>query len=397
MPDLQENGIAKKQERKSRWGYCWVCLLCLSGLIPAAGQTEWAFSGYWVNLPIYQTANDLTIFRSEAAFLDLNRLRLRPTLYVGESGRLALEYEATLLYQSAGLFFSPTTVQTGRQVVDARWTPVNEAHWQITHFIDRLYWRQDFAFGNVVIGRQRVAWGTGRIWNPTDLFNPINPAAFDKIEKDGADLLTTQIYLGNFTDITLVVNPRERLRDTNAGFRFRSNYRTYDLALVGGYFDRRVVIGGDFAGNLLNAGFRGEAIGSLDPDAPADFFSKFILGLDYQFTARLYALLEYQHNGQGRRDQRRYDLPALIEGRIINLAQNYLFGQAQVQLHALVNGGLGWNGNLDDGSGFFSLNLSYAYRSSIDVQMGGLIFYGDMLDEYWYYTPTAFLRGTIYF
>ncbi len=397
MPYLHQMGTVNHRQRHFSRQCCRILFLCLLVAIPAFAQTQWAFSGYWVNLPIYQTANDLTLFRSDAAFLDLNRLRLRPTLYVGQNGRLALEYEATVLYQSAGLFFSPSTAQTGRQVVEARWTPLNEAHWQITHFIDRLYWRQDFSFGNLVIGRQRVAWGTGRIWNPTDLFNPINPAAFDKIEKDGADLLTAQVYAGNFTDLTLVVNPRKRLRDTNAGFRFRSNYRSYDLALVGGYFDRRMVIGGDFAGNLLHAGFRGEAIGAFDPDGTGDFFSKWILGLDYQFTSRLYGLLEYQHNGQGRRDRQRYDLPALIEGRIINLAQNYLFGQAQVQLHALVNGGLGWNGNLDDGSGFFSLNLSYAYRSNIDVQMGGLIFYGDMLDEYWYYTPTAFLRGTIYF
>ena len=50
----------------------------------------------------------------------------------------------------------------------------------------------------------------------------------------------------------------EKLNNSNGGFRFRTNYSEYDLSLIGGYFDKRIVIGGDFAGNLFEAGVRGE-------------------------------------------------------------------------------------------------------------------------------------------
>ncbi len=363
----------------------------------AIAQQSFEFSGYLVNLPIFQPKNNLGFIASDDILLDLTRLRLRPTFNFGENSRISLEYEITSLYQSNALFFAPVSDKTNRQTVDLRWQPVNEKHFRMAHFIDRLYLRQDFDFGNITVGRQRVAWGTGRIWNPTDLFNPINPASFDKIEKDGADLITAKFYLGNFTDLTLVHNPQKNLRENNAGFRFRSNYHTYDLSVVGGYFDERLVIGGDFAGNLLAAGFRGEAILSANRHNLNSNFVKYILGLDYQLTSKIYALVEYQHNGEGKREKAAYDLQGLIAGRIINLSKDYLFTQSIVQIHPLLSGGIGWNGNLNDGSGFTALSLTYSYRDNFEIGLGGQFFYGSQLDEYWYYGNALFLLGTFYF
>lgn len=370
-------------------------LLFIFGISSAQSDTD--FSGYGVVLPVYQNANQSLVGTENDLLLDLTRLRLRPTLYVGSNGRLSLEYEINSLYQNGPALLIRTEDKTNRQAFDWRWRPIEEEHFIVTHFIDRLYYRQDFHFGNIEIGRQRVAWGTGRIWNPTDLFNPINPASFEKIEKDGADLITTQIYLGIFTDLTLVYNPRGSLRKNNAAFRFRSNYREYDVAVIGGYFDRRAVIGGDFAGNLFTAGFRGEGIVSANKDDLSDNFVKFILGLDYQFTPELYALVEYQHNGEGASNKRNYDLPRLLRGEIINLAQNYLFLQTNIQLHPLLNSTIAYNGNLDDRSGFILAMATYSLRSNLDLSLGGQVFYGNRFDEYWYYPNSFFLQGQFYF
>ena len=387
--------MKRKSRQKLNLALLSIWFLLASSL--AIAQRSFEFSGYVANLPIFEPKNNIGQFTTDDLLLDLTRLRLRPTLNVSENLRISLEYEITSLYQSSALFFAPINDKTNRQTVDLRWQPVNERHLKIAHFIDRLYLRQDFDFGTITVGRQRVAWGTGRIWNPTDLFNPINPAAFDKIEKDGADLITAKFYLGNFTDLTLVHNPRKNLRDNNAGFRFRSNYHSYDLSVIGGYFDERLVIGGDFAGNLLAAGFRGEAIFSADRRNLRANFVKYILGLDYQFTAKIYALMEFQHNGKGKRDKAAYDLRGLIDGRIINLSQNYLFVRTMLQLHPLLNAGVAWNGNLNDGSGFTALNLTYSYRDNLEFGLGGQIFYGSPLDEYWYYGSALFFLGTFYF
>ncbi len=247
------------------------------------------------------------------------------------------------------------------------------------------------------IGRQRIAWGTGRIWNPTDLFNPINPASFDKIEKDGADAAAVKVFLGGFTDVTLVYNSQSNFHQNNMGFRFRTNVGEFDLSTVGAQFDRRIIVGGDFAGNFFDAGIRGEGIVSADKDNLESNFAKFILGLDHQFTPRLYALIEYQFNGEGTADRSAYDLSRLEAGEILNLSRNYVFLQASYLLHPLVTAAVSLNANLNDGSGFVGALASLSATEDFSIHLGALISYGSQFDEYWYYPDAYYFKGDFYF
>lgn len=369
---------------------------------PAMTQVEFEFSGYAANLPVYdRIAPTLgTLFGTDSdLFLDITRIRLRPTLVLWDGGRIALEHEVDILYQSMSLpgFQVLETGTMPRQVVDLRWDPILEGHSTLTHFVDRLYFRHNTLTSSLVIGRQRIAWGTGRIWNPTDLFNPINPASFDKIEKDGADAASFTYYFGNFTSLEAVYNPENRFKQWNAALRFHTNIATYDISAMGGYFDRRVVAGGDFAGNVFDAGVRGEGIVSINKDSTADSFVRFILGADYQLTSRLYGLIEYQYNSEGAKDRFRYELVRLFRGEILNVARHYLFVLATYQLHPLVNASLSWNANIQDGSGFVSPALNYSVSANADLSLGGLAAYGNEFSEYWYYPSSVYLKGTLYF
>lgn len=364
---------------------------------PGTAQVTTGFSGYIVDLPTYQRVAGSFWGIGNNLYTNLTRLRLRPVIRFGEFSRVSVAYEVDALYQNAPFTFGEVPDKTTRQTFSLRWQPVTEAHLTVVHFIDRLYFQREFEFGKIVLGRQRVAWGTGRVWNPTDLFNPINPASFEKIEKDGADLATVQFYLGNFSDLTVVVNPQSRLRKTNGGIRLRSNYRRYDVSLIGGYFDEQILFGGDFAGNLWSAGVRGEGIMVFNRTSLHKNYSRYILGIDYQFTGEIYGLLEYQHNGQGSRQKFEYDLQALFRGEIINLNQEYLFAQLTWQPYALLNTGVGYNANLVDGSGFFLLTATFSALEDLDVGVGALLTYGDPFSEYWYYADAIFLKGEFYF
>lgn len=366
----------------------------------AFAQIEFDFSGYVVNLPTYQKTNSTIsalLGIDQSTYLDLTRLRLRPTVYPTSSTTIVLEYEINPLYQSSSFLFAAPSGRTNRQNFDLRWTPITEDHFTLTHFIDRLYVRQAFKKADVTVGRQRISWGTGRIWNPTDLFNPINPANFDKIEKDGADAVSTRLYLGNFTDLEVVYNTVDKFNESNYGARFRTNYKAYDFSIMSGYFDQRVVAGADFAGNLLEAGFRGEGIISAEKDDLDSNFIKYILGLDYQFTPELYGLIEYHFNGEGAAKKSGYELTRLIRGEILNLSRNYVFLQSTYQIHPLLNNSLSLNMNLDDGSGFTSGSLTYSLAENWYLSLGALVPFGSSFDEYWYYPTSLYLKGEFYF
>jgi hypothetical protein len=363
-------------------------------------QYEFEFSGYAVELPIYQISNNeiakFLNFNKEQ-FLNLTRLRLRPTFHLWTDARIAAEYEiASLFYNSTGLL-NILSNENNRQFFNWNWNLVKENKLSVNHFIDRLYFRQGFDFGNIILGRQRIAWGTGRIWNPTDLFNPINPAAFYKTEKDGADAATATLYLGNFTDMEVVYNPKKKFKAANYGFRFRTNLFEYDFAVVGAYFDKRVIIGGDFAGNFFEAGLRGEGIISADRNDLSSNFIKFILGMDYQFTSKLYGLVEYQYNGEGFTNKNKYQLLRLLNGEILNLSKNYIFLQSTYQLHPLVTTSVSLNCNLNDGSGFAAVSASYNALENLYINLGAQITYGSQFDEYWYYPSSLYVSGEFYF
>jgi len=364
-------------------------------------QVETDFSGYVVNLPIYQT-NNKTLAKAfgfdESQFLNLTRVRLRPTFHIRENTRINIEYEITSIYiNSENSFFLNTPKKSSHQLLNLTWTPVNEKDFSVTHFIDRLSIRQGFDWGNIEIGRQRVQWGSGRIWNPTDLFNPINPATFYKIEKDGADIISLNYVLGNFTDMDLVFNPNENFKNSNYGFRFRTNYNEYDISIMGGRFDNRIVTGLDFAGNLFDAGVRGEGIFSADENDFKNNFVKFILGADYQFTPELYGVVEYHFNGEGKKDKNNYELLRLVNNEIINLGQNYLYEGITYQFHPLLYCTFSNNTNLNDGSGYFGILTNYSLTENIYLNAGTLILYGGEFTEYWYYSKSFYFQGEFYF
>jgi len=387
----------------------WIAVIVFFFLsMEVYAQSDFSFSGYVVDLPIYQFSKESTfdsLNKIEEQFLNLTRARFRSEYKLWSDARLNLEYELDALYYSSSDDFEfSTSGKSNRQLFDLTWTPVKEKHLNITHFIDRLYFRQGFDFGNVVIGRQRISWGTGRIWNPTDLFNPINPAVFYKIEKDGADAVSFKYAFGNFTDINLVFNPQEKIKNSNYGFRFRTNFKEYDMSIMGGSFsegvdshDRRFVAGLDFAGNLFNAGLRGEGIISINEDDSEDKFIKFILGVDNQFTSRIYALLEYHYNGEGKTDKSEYDITSFVKGEIQNLSKNYIYAGGMYQVYPLLNLSIGNITNINDGSGFINFIGSYSITEDFYIDLGTQITYGGELSEYWYYPISLYIEMEYYF
>ena len=379
-----------------------LALCAMAVMIPGLllAQPEVRFSGYVIDFPSYQRVSSTIAGIAgidEDQFLNLTRIRLRPTLLPWTDGELSVEYELTGLYKTSEFTTSGDLSPNRNQLVNLSWVLVDTEHYLARHFFDRLYLKQMFSFGEFVVGRQRISLGTGRIWNPTDLFNPINPANFSKIEKDGVDAVTGRVYLGSFTDVSFVYNPYDDFRKQNMAVKFRGNAAEYDFSVLLGRFGDRDVIGADFAGNFFDAGFRGEAIYSAPRDEFSNGFVKGILGFDNQFTPDLYALIEYHYNGEGTTDPNAYDLTRLLAGEILNLGTQYLAVMGTFLLHPLLTLSATSITNLVDGSGLVAGSLLYSVTGNAGILAGAQVTYGDEGSEYWYYPPTFYLQFDYYF
>jgi hypothetical protein len=377
-----------------------ILLILLLFAMSSFSQVEYDISGYFVNYPVYQKSNKVLsklLGLKKDVFLDLSRLRIRPVLYIAENSRINLEYELNTFYRNYNNgFVSFSSTQSRNQVFDMSWELTNSNHFTITHFIDRLYFKHSFEFGNLTLGRQRIAWGTGRIWNPVDLFNPINPSNFAKIEKDGADAISFKWNIGNFTDLQIVYGITEKLNNSNLAARFRSNIGEYDFSLISGWMNQKYILGADFAGNLFDAGIRSEVLHEFT-DENSTSFTKAVFGIDYQFTSKLYALCEYHFNGEGKLKKENYSLTKLFNGDILNLSRNYINFSFNYLLHPLFTISASNTSNLNDESGFINLSGVYSYTESIFVTCGTQQTYGNQLSEYWYLPSSVYLKISLYY
>jgi hypothetical protein len=371
-----------------------VAALLGAGAGAAARGVEADLSGYVVHYVIRQeNPPPLRAWFGVArqTWSDFTRIRLRPTLAVGPSARVVLEYEMDGLYAATGAVTSPGRAR--RQTFPWKATLVSRDDYWIEHYIDRLYLRWDLPWGRAVLGRQRISWGTGRVWNPTDFFNPINPADAYKVEKDGADALSVKAYLGDFTDLELVANAEGGEPRWNTAARLRTNWRGYDLSLVGGRVDGEWVAGGDLAGNLGRAGLRAEWAWRTAQERWGVEGLQAVVGVDHQLHPRLYGLLEYHYNGPGAAESDAYDVGRLLRSEILNLARNYLFLRGEYQLHPLLLLGLGVNANLDDASGFLLGTLAYSAGENTQLVLAWQRFWGPEGSEYALYPTAVFLQG----
>ena len=229
--------------------------------------------------------------------LNLNRGRTEVNLSVHENVHLEAWLDTEI---RTGSFLRTNEYQLSRKVprprpLDLDWTLLQNTSIEITQQLFRAYATVETGRVQWRIGRQRIAWGMGFAWNPTDLLNPFNPGAIELGERSGIDALYADIALGPLSKAELVVAVPEKWSERRYAVRAGANVAEYDVSLMAGLFGPRKAIGGDFAGYLGDAGLRGELAWIHSADNPA--YLRAVLNADYTFRPGIYALTEIYYNG----------------------------------------------------------------------------------------------------
>lgn len=378
-------------------------LFCLITLNTAFSEIDFNLSGYIFTLPIYQRLDNSALLLTQATeinkdiYIGIAKLRLKPVLNLWNDARLEA---ATETFIEISKFKNPLFTDNeyySRQAFDADFNIFNEGSINLTQFIDRLFFKQTFDDFEFTFGRQRVNWGVGRIWQPTDLLHPVNPANYAKIEKTGTDALSMKYFIGNFSDIEIVANFRSAFKNNNYAMRLRTNVSPFDFSGIFGYFGHEPVIGFDFTGNLFDAGIRAEGIYISNTNEEEPGFVRLIAGADYQFSKDLYALVEFQYNGEGTTCKYCYDLTKLIQGKVINLGMYYIALMVNYQIHPLITITGNYMQNTNDYSGYFQAILNYSAGDNITIGGAGMLPFGYKFSEYRYYPKSFYLITQLFF
>lgn len=165
--------------------------------------------------------------------------------------------------------------------------------------LDRLYFEYSKDKLEIRLGRQRVNWGINTVWNPNDIFNAFSFVDFDYEERPGSDALRIKYYTGFASSIEIAAKAFDNIDEAVIAGLWKFNKWKYDFQILGGLMQRDLVFGGGWAGNLKNAGFKGEFsyFHSLENDIDNSFTATF--GVDYVFSNSMYLNGGFLFNSNG--------------------------------------------------------------------------------------------------
>ncbi len=252
----------------------------------------------FANCPAFDQIGDRDVWQSLARL----RLKLDAGFGGGWSGQLTYdaEWRAGIL---DGLFAAPGAVEDSFLGLEDRLGKASGRHAQV-HRIYRGWLRFERGPLQITVGRQRIPWGVGRLWNPIDRFNAIGPLAVEGDQSLGIDAVDVRWSFSGFDQLQLVYAPATRSADTRYALRYQAVIRDVDVGLMVGRFEQAFTTGFDLAGNLGDSAWRLEAVWTDPSRVVAEFgssprelerFWQVVASLDHNFDVGtgVYVLVEH--------------------------------------------------------------------------------------------------------
>jgi hypothetical protein len=276
---------------------------------------------------------------------------------------------------------------------------------------DRIWldWTKDKF--ELTLGRQRIAWGTSWVWNPTDLFNPRSPLDFDYEELPGTDAVRIQYYTGPVSKVEVAVRPAKKFNKVIAAGLISLNKWDYDFNIIGGIKENRWVVGGGWSGDILDAGFRGEFTVTQRPELlsrykilsaiipeyiPLSSFKdpvfSFVLSGDYTFPNSFYIHTEVMYYNNGKTTKAGLYQQEAIDLGMLSTARWSVYQEFSYDITPLIRGSLFGIYNPDDHSYVIIPSVSYSVITNLDLYFIALLFNGNSYSEYGDYGSSLYAR-----
>lgn len=220
---------------------------------------------------------------------------------------------------------------------------------------DRAYFKYRDPNWSVTAGKQRIAWGSGYIWNPVDIFNPfVLSFAVKDEDKTNVQAVRVEVPVGEAGGINAFVVTGKPWEETARGLRVKGTQGLFDVALS--YVDQGTLgrqVGLETAGDIIkDVGVRGEIAVKTVP-GKSGYIAQATAGGDYTLDNGVGLNIEYYCNGLGSRDKNAYNW-----GTAESVGVDYLFCSANKIIDEITTVTASVLVNLDDQS--FMIYPQYA-------------------------------------
>ncbi|MDD4179259.1 MAG: hypothetical protein PHH14_04335 [Candidatus Margulisbacteria bacterium] len=323
------------------------------GLFVISSAQALEFSGYYENDLIGLVKKEGT-----PGIADFNKLRIKADHYFTDKFMLHVEPRYYLLAASEAM-------------------PLASANDLDQLKFDRAYFKLYSNAANLTLGKQRIAWGSGYIWNPTDIFNPF-VLAFAVREEDTTNVTAVRVEapLGEAGGLDAYIVGDKPWEQTAKGLRVKNTVGLFDLAAS--YVDQGTLghqFGLDVGGDIIkDVGVHCEL--ALKTTAEGGAFIQSVWGLEYTFDNGLGLNIEYYFNGRGAKNKADYDWAALSIGTLDQLAADYLYIGTTAIINEITTFKTSVLANLNDQSWMFYPVYSRNIAQNWDLNLEAMVLGG---------------------
>lgn len=240
----------------------------------------------------------------------------------------------------------------------------------------------------VVLGLQRVAFGVGRIWTPTDMFNPLNSLSLESAERAPVFAADYNYAFSDTGSIEVVASVQEN-NNTKAAIRIKEYVVFADMGLVIVKEKERQLLGYEVEGHLFETGVEVRSEGGYYTNTKDDVsFTKFIVGADYAFENSLIVSAEYLYNETdfAMVDFNATMIPVMGNDTFLDVIahkdNHYAAGVASYGIDTLWSASIVGMFNLEDESGMFIPSLNYSLSDESTLNVGGFLGFGKDKSEF---------------
>ncbi|MBU0719866.1 hypothetical protein KJ877_00845 [bacterium] len=260
-------------------------------ILPHAVFAEYSYTVNNTNLTVSQSSEALNA--DERYIYNYNRLRI------------GIDYTQEALF---GTFIADSVNYLGPGYIDSddfeylsvlhadtpfKTQSVHKDYYEGSTFVKlyRFYLGYEDDKNRIVSGLQNISMGVGRIWTPTNLYNPKNIYAFESDEVFGVAAIAYTRHLDETSQVTFVLSQKSD-KSLKYGARYKSFLEFADFALNAVHSDETKMIGYELEGNLADTGVELRSEGAyirnsfeagLMLEDETEFFQG-IIGADYGFV-----------------------------------------------------------------------------------------------------------------
>lgn len=382
-----------------------------------AQLSDWEYGGYVKNLVTYIDGKYEGLPSGMGKYQNVFQGRLNVDWYPLYELNFSAQSRHVFTYQKNYYLTSDFLSQLSRNsyYFDLTWEATEKNDYTIFSEFDRLNLLWINGDLEITLGRQRIAWGTCLVWNPTDLFNAANILDFDYPERPGTDAIKMQYYIDELSSVEFAFSPGKTSGEVIYAGRLKTNFLNYDFILLAGWQLKTLRIGGSWAGDIFEGGFRGEVIYS-QPDININLpinpsLAAFILpgklpklrlnnpywtltfSYDYTFGNSLYLHSEWLYSELGTTQNSGIRRIVTLYTGELSPARHSLFFEVAYDITPLLRGDIFFIVNPTDNSWIAAPSLTYSVATNWEIYLLAFPSEGKTGSEFGGFPAQYFLRA----